>query len=111
MNQIFVLLDNNNNVVQAIAVALDATVDSDGNIDESVGAAYCQQFVEGKWMWSDPSGGVRKNPAGIGYKYDHELDAFIPPQPHPEAVLDRATCQWFINGMTVADYVRSSRQP
>lgn len=111
VNQVFVLLDETNVVIQAIEVALDATVDGEGNIDEAVGASFCQQFAEGTWLWSDPAGGVRRNHAGIGYTYDSELDAFIPPKPHPEAVLDGATCQWLISGMTLVDYLRSSRQP
>lgn len=41
-------------------------------------------------------GGVpfRKNYAGIGYVYDPEKDAFIPPQPYPSWVLNNSTCQW-----------------
>lgn len=38
--------------------------------------------------------GLRKNFAGIGYTYDYELDAFIPPQPFPSWSLDEATCLW-----------------
>ena len=36
----------------------------------------------------------RKNYAGIGYTYDAERDAFIPPQPYPSWTLDDNTCQW-----------------
>lgn len=36
----------------------------------------------------------RKNYAGIGYAYDKDLDAFIPPQPHKSWTLDKETCQW-----------------
>ena len=36
----------------------------------------------------------RKNYAGIGYKYDAQRDAFIPPQPFPSWVLNEETCQW-----------------
>lgn len=36
----------------------------------------------------------RKNYAGIGYTYDSELDGFIPPQCHEEAVLNKETCLW-----------------
>jgi len=36
----------------------------------------------------------RKNYAGIGYTYDETRDAFIPPKPHPNAVLDEETCWW-----------------
>ena len=34
----------------------------------------------------------RKNYAGIGYKYDAQRDAFIPPQPFPSWVLNEDTC-------------------
>jgi len=37
---------------------------------------------------------LRKNYAGIGYTYDPELDAFIPPQPFPSWVLNTETCLW-----------------
>jgi len=36
----------------------------------------------------------RKNYAGIGYTYDPQLDAFIPPKPYPSWVLDENTCLW-----------------
>jgi hypothetical protein len=37
---------------------------------------------------------IRKNYAGIGYKYDPQRDAFIPPQPFPSWVLNESTCLW-----------------
>lgn len=37
---------------------------------------------------------LRKNYAGIGFTYDEELDAFIPPSPYPSWVLDDTTCLW-----------------
>ena len=37
---------------------------------------------------------IRKNYAGIGYRYDETLDAFIPPQPYSSWLLDKETCQW-----------------
>lgn len=36
----------------------------------------------------------RKNYAGIGYTYDSQRDAFIPPQPYPSWTLDEDTCLW-----------------
>jgi hypothetical protein len=36
----------------------------------------------------------RKNYAGIGYTYDAQRDAFIPPQPYPSWTLDEDTCLW-----------------
>ena len=42
-----------------------------------------------------PDGGIalRANYPGIGYTYDADLDAFIPPQPYPSWTLTEA-CQW-----------------
>ena len=37
---------------------------------------------------------LRKNYAGIGYTYDPDRDAFIPPQPYASWLLDEQTCQW-----------------
>lgn len=37
---------------------------------------------------------LRKNYAGIGYTYDPDRDAFIPPQPYLSWVLDEDTCLW-----------------
>lgn len=36
----------------------------------------------------------RKNYAGIGYSYDAERDAFIPPKPFASWVLDEEICDW-----------------
>lgn len=42
------------------------------------------------------SGGVpfRKNFAGIGYKYDAQRDAFIPPKPYASWALNEESCLW-----------------
>jgi len=37
---------------------------------------------------------LRKNYAGVGYTYDSDRDAFIPPKPFASWVLDEDTCQW-----------------
>lgn len=44
----------------------------------------------------EPDGGValRKNYAGVGFTYDAERDAFIPPKPFASWVLDEQTCLW-----------------
>jgi hypothetical protein len=40
------------------------------------------------------NGNIRKNYAGIGYFYDAQRDAFIPPKPFNSWVLDETTCLW-----------------
>jgi len=37
---------------------------------------------------------LRKNFAGIGFTYDAERDAFIPPQSYPSWALNEDTCLW-----------------
>jgi hypothetical protein len=37
---------------------------------------------------------LRKNYAGIGFTYDAEKDAFIPPQPFASWTLNNDTCLW-----------------
>jgi hypothetical protein len=68
-----------------------------------------QEWVDAQpdaWAWVQTSyntyGGVhrlggeplRKNYAGIGYRYDSERDAFIPPTPYPSWKLNEDTCLW-----------------
>jgi hypothetical protein len=36
----------------------------------------------------------RKNAAGIGYTYDAQRDAFIPPKSYPSWTLNEETCLW-----------------
>jgi len=45
---------------------------------------------------SDQSKALRYNYAGIGFTYDEERDAFIPPKPSEDAVLDEDTCLWVV---------------
>ena len=43
-----------------------------------------------------PDGGIalRKNFAGVGYTYDSDKDAFIPPKPFSSWELNEETCNW-----------------
>ena len=70
-------------------------------------AEFFETFVDsspGEWIQTsyNTHGGIhtlsgtplRKNYAGIGYTYDRELDAFIPPKPYASWTLDEETCLW-----------------
>lgn len=70
-------------------------------------AEFFNSFVDsspGEWIQTsyNTQGGVhlnggtplRKNYAGIGFTYDREKDAFIPPKPYTSWVLDEETCLW-----------------
>lgn len=42
---------------------------------------WCQSRLGGTWLTTTYNASVRKNYAGIGYKYRADIDAFVPPQP------------------------------
>lgn len=42
----------------------------------------------------DQTKALRKNYAGIGFTYDEQRDAFIPPKPFESWVLNEETCLW-----------------
>jgi hypothetical protein len=43
---------------------------------------------------TDQTKALRKNYAGIGYTFDEQRDAFIPPKPFESWLLDEDTCLW-----------------
>ena len=68
---------------------------------------FFQTFVDsspGEWIQTsyNTHGGehklggtpLRKNYAGVGYTYDRQKDAFIPPKPFNSWVLNEDTCLW-----------------
>lgn len=55
---------------------------------------WCQSRLSGRWIQTSYNATIRKNYAGIGYKFDAELDAFVPPQPTFNSSLDRSTARW-----------------
>ena len=84
----FAKLDENNIVTQVIVVDNKDTADANGVEKEHIGAAFCERLLGGTWKQTSYNANFRKHYAGIGYKYDAQLDAFIPPQPHPSWTLD-----------------------
>lgn len=92
----FAQLDDGNFVVQVIVVHNNDCKDADGNESEAVGVAFCKSLLGETTRWKQTSynGNIRKNYAGIGFWYDMDLDAFIPPQPYPSWTLDETTCRW-----------------
>jgi hypothetical protein len=81
-------------VTALIVIPEEAVWDENGVEDEAVGSAYCQQFGEGTWIRTFPTGEKRKWYGGIGYSYRADLDAFIPPKPLVDCTLDEDTCHW-----------------
>ena len=96
----FAKLDENNIVTKVVVVHSDVAT------SESAGAAFLNGMYKTSDTWKQTSyntykgghklGGTafRKNFAGIGYRYDSTLDAFIRPQPFASFTLNETTCLW-----------------
>ena len=81
-------------------------VSNDIATTEQAGVEFLQNLYNDRATWKQTSyntkGGVhllggtplRKNYAGIGYKYDQTRDAFIPPKNYNSWVLNETTCLW-----------------
>lgn len=85
----YAFLDENNVVTEVIS-----GIDEDQLIEGKSPEVWYGEFRGKRCLRTSYNGNIRKNYAGIGYKYDEELDAFIPPQPFPSWILDTETCQW-----------------
>jgi hypothetical protein len=92
----FAQLDASSIVLRVIVIDNDNILDPDGNESEPVGIAFCRSLYGADTLWRQTSYNAtfRKNYAGIGYRYDTSLDAFIVPQPYPSWTLNTDTCQW-----------------
>jgi len=90
-----------NNVVEKVVTLEDGIAkDSDGIVQESIGAAYLNNMEAGTWKQTYKTGTLqgitnpRKNYAGIGLIYDSSRDAFISPQVYNSWTLNETTCIW-----------------
>jgi hypothetical protein len=90
----FCKLDENNVVTQVIVVANSDTADASGVEKERIGAAFCEKLLGGTWKQTSYNGSIRKNYAGLGYTYNADIDAFVPPKPYASWLLNESTAQW-----------------
>ena len=90
----FAKIDENNIVTQVVVVENKDTADASGVEKEHIGAAHLEKILGGTWKQTSYNGNFRKNYAGIGYTFDEQGNAFIPPKPFNSWVLNESTCQW-----------------
>jgi len=96
----YALIDDNNIVVDVItgrdehdlAEGVESWEDYYGNLHGMTCLRTSYNTVRNSHLESGAP--FRGNYAGIGYTYDEERDAFIPPKPSDDAVLDEETCLW-----------------
>jgi len=101
----FAKIGLNGKVIEVQSVVNEVLHDSNGVEQESIGIDFLTKLT-GWAIWKQTSyntrGGVhnnngtplRKNHAGIGYTYDEDRDAFIPPKPFNSWLLNENTCNW-----------------
>lgn len=78
-----------NGVVTQVIVAEQDVIDSG-----LFGDGWVQTSYNTKGGQHHEGRPLRKNYAGIGFSYDANLDAFVPPKPFTSWVLDENTCLW-----------------
>ena len=71
-------------------------VSNDIATTEQAGVDFLNNLYGTRDVWKQTSynGNIRKNFAGIDYKYDQARDAFIPPKPFNSWILNEDTCLW-----------------
>ena len=82
----------NNGVVTEVIVAESDFFDT--FVDSSPGEWIQTSYNTSSGVHTDGGTALRKNYAGVGYTYDKERDAFIPPKGSASFVLDETTCTW-----------------
>lgn len=85
----YAFLDENN-IVTEVIVGIEETELIEGLEPE----IWYGQFRKQICKRTSYNGNIRKNYAGIGFTYDAEKDAFIPPKPFESWILDEILCQW-----------------
>ena len=86
---------NSNNIVINVTAGCDEDKDKEEELSASCINTWkrtCQFTSANKH--SGEGTPFRKNYAGIGYTFDKDRDAFIPPKPYPSWTLNEETCLW-----------------
>ena len=101
----FAKIGLNNKVIEVQVISNEVLKDSNGVEQEVNGIDFLTKLT-GYPVWKQTSynthGGVhnnggtplRKNHAGIGFTYDEDRDAFIPPKLFNSWILNEDTCLW-----------------
>jgi len=85
------------NIIEQIVVVHNSVItDNNGNEVEQLGVDFLNNLYKSRDVWKQTSynGNFRKRYAGIGYTYDQQRDAFIPPKPFNSWILNETTCNW-----------------
>jgi hypothetical protein len=101
----FAKIGLNSKVIEVLSVHNNVLKDSNGVEQEVNGIDFLTKLI-GYPLWKQTSYNTsanthsnngtpfRKNFAGIGYTYDEDRDAFIPPKTFNSWILNEDTCLW-----------------
>ena len=78
---------NQNNIVIRVLVG-------NPELSDAEGLTEIAQLLGGTWIQTSYNSKIRGNYAGIGYSYLEDVDLFMPPKCHDEAVLNISSAQW-----------------
>ena len=81
----FAEIDENGTVLRVLVTDNDYPNEGHDWLVENLG---------GTWVQTSYNATIRKNFAGVGFTYDSDRDAFIPPKPFESWTLDEETCRW-----------------
>ena len=81
----FAEIDKNKTVIRVLVT---------DNNEANEGYDWLIENLKGTWIKTSYNGNIRFNFAGIGFKYDSVLDAFIPSKPYKSWKLDKSRCRW-----------------
>ena len=91
----FAKIGLNNKVTEVLLVHNNELLDSEGVEQEVNGIDFLTKLTGwAVWKQTSYNNNFRKNHAGIGFTYDEDRDAFIPPKPSADAILNEETCLW-----------------
>lgn len=93
----YAFLDENNVVTEVIVGKNEGEDNTDWEVHYgNFRGQTCKRTSYNTQAGVHSTGGTpyRKNYAGIGYNYDAQRDAFIPPTPFASWILDEETCLW-----------------
>lgn len=92
----FAQLNESNIVTRVIVVDNGDIKDANGTEVEEIGISFCKKLfgANTKWKQTSYNDNIRVRYAGIGYSYNEELDAFVPPKLHDSWVLNTETAEW-----------------
>ena len=91
----FAILNESNIVIRVEVINNAVLLDGDGVEQEQLGIDFLTSlYGAGNYKQTSYNKKIRKNYAGVGYTFDSERNAFIPPKSYPSWTLVEDTCQW-----------------